>query len=412
MGSGRNRQLRIGVVGTRFAGLDGVSLEALKVAEVLESLGHTVSWFGGRIGPEFSPAMESPDAYFDTAVNRELNEEVFGTERCEQTTIDGLEQRALALQQQIDTYVGEFEPDVLMPQNALAIPMNLPLGVAIARYLADTAAPMIAHHHDFAWERERFWPNAVGSLIEEAFPATGPSLTHLVINSLAGDELRRRKGVTARLLPNIMNFESPAASGDAAVFRAAAGLSSSDVVLLQSTRIIPRKGIEDTLELAHRLQDDAVRVVVTHPEPDEGAAHLEQIDATADRLGVDFRVRPVGPGTGVELRDAYAAADLVTYPSRIEGFGNALLEAFYFKRPVLVNRYPVYRADIGPKGVAAIEMDGQVTDAVVAEAERWLADPSAWAEAVETNYEIGLRHFSYGVAADVLTAALSDVVPQ
>jgi glycosyltransferase involved in cell wall biosynthesis len=398
------------MVGTRFAGLDGVSLEAAKVAQVLESLGHNVSWFGGRVGPEFSPAVEAPDACFDTTHNLETNEQVFGAERCSQAILDQLEQRADDLRQELADYVAEFEPDVLMPQNALAIPMSLPLGMAIASYLRDTAMPMVAHHHDFAWERARFWPNAVGPLLDDAFPPTGSSLSHLVINSLAGDELFDRRGVVARLLPNIMDFENPPAPGDGAVFRAAAGLSVSDVVVLQSTRMIPRKGIEDTLELVHRLADDKIRVVVTHPEPDEGVAYVDHLVATADRLGVDFRITPVGPGTGVELADAYAAANLVTYPSRIEGFGNALLEAFYYKRPVLVNRYPVYTADIGPKGVAAIEMAGAITDGVVAAAAGWLSDPAAWAGAVEMNYEIGLRHYSFAAAADVLSAALADVV--
>ena len=402
--------LRIGFVSTRFAGLDGVSLEALKIAEVLESLGHTVSWFGGLIGPEFSPAMEAPDAYFDTPANRELNEQVFRSNHCDEDVLAGLEQRAAALQDRLAAYVEDFGPDVLIPQNALAIPMSLPLGVAIARYHTDCSIPMVAHHHDFVWERERFWPNAVGPYLDEAFPPVGAGLSHLVINSLARDELRNRKGVTAHLLPNIMDFESPPPAGDAAAFRASAGLSESDVVILQSTRMIPRKGIEDTLELAHRLDGDSIRVVVTHPEPDEGLAYVQQLFALAEGLGVDFRVCGVGPGTGVDLGDAYAAADLVAYPSRIEGFGNALLEAFYFKRPVLVNRYPVYRSDIGPKGVVAIEMDGELTDSVVEKSARWLGDPSAWADAVETNFELGREHFSYSVAADVLTAALGDVV--
>lgn len=397
------------MVGTRFAGLDGVSLEAAKVARVLESLGHSASWFGGRVGPEFSPAVEVRDACFDTPHNLEMNDQVFGATNCSQTILDGLEQRAAALQQQLADYVTRFELDVLIPQNALAIPMSLPLGIAIARYLRDTGMPMVAHHHDFAWERARFWPNAVGPILDEAFPPTGPSLSHLVINSLAGGELVDRRGVVARLLPNIMDFENPPAPGDDDVFRVAAGLSKSDVVVLQPTRMVPRKGIEDTLELAHRLADDTIRVVVTHPEPDEGVAYVDQLVDTADRLGVDFRIAPVGPGTGVGLADAYAAANLVTYPSRIEGFGNALLEAFYYKRPVLVNRYPVYTADIGPKGVTAIEMDEAITDDVVAAAAEWLSDPAAWATAVETNYGIGLRHYSFAAAAEVLSAALADV---
>ena len=48
------------------------------------------------------------------------------------------------------------------------------------------------------------------------------------------------------------------------------------------------------------------------------------------------------------MGDAYPHPDLVTYPSTGQGFGKALLEAIYFKRLVVINRYPVYNADIGP----------------------------------------------------------------
>ncbi len=39
----------IGFLSTRFAGTDGVSLEAYKWAEVLESLGHSCFWYAGEL---------------------------------------------------------------------------------------------------------------------------------------------------------------------------------------------------------------------------------------------------------------------------------------------------------------------------------------------------------------------------
>jgi hypothetical protein len=47
---------------------------------------------------------------------------------------------------------------------------------------------------------------------------------------------------------------------------------------------------------------------------------------------------------------SYAHADFVTFPSLYEGFGNALVEAMYFRMPTLVNRYSVYVSDIAPLG--------------------------------------------------------------
>ena len=39
----------IGFVSTRFAGIDGVSLEASKWAEVFEQRGHRCFWFAGKL---------------------------------------------------------------------------------------------------------------------------------------------------------------------------------------------------------------------------------------------------------------------------------------------------------------------------------------------------------------------------
>jgi glycosyltransferase involved in cell wall biosynthesis len=260
--------------------------------------------------------------------------------------------------------------------------------------------PVVAHHHDFAWERERFAIHAVPDILAAAFPPVLHRMRHMVIQSRAAEELRRRRGVEATLLPNVMDFErGPAHTGDAARFRAYAGLDERDVVLLQPTRVVPRKGIEITLDLAGAVADERVRVVVTHPEGDEGPEYGRLLRARAKALGVDLRFVPTQHGYPLSaeqaLADAYAAADLVCYPSLFEGFGNALLEAFFYRRPVFVNRYSVYVNDIAPTGVRCIEVDGALDPVALDEVQRLLADPRAWQEAIDRNYEIGRRHFSY-----------------
>jgi hypothetical protein len=47
---------------------------------------------------------------------------------------------------------------------------------------------------------------------------------------------------------------------------------------------------------------------------------------------------------------------MVTYPSLLEGFGNAFLESVYFRKPIVVNDYTIYAIDIKPKGFRAIEL--------------------------------------------------------
>lgn len=387
----------IGVVGTRFAGLDGVTLETAKVAAVLESAGHDLVWFAGELGEGFWPGLEIPAAHFATPRNLSIETRAFGSTTRRPGLVEEIRSQAGELRAALEAFVAGFSVEAIMVQAALAIPMQLPLGLAITELLAETGLPTVAHHHDFAWERERFSPTAVPEILEAAFPPVLSNIQHLVINSIARAELVRRRGINSTVIPNVMDFANPPPPGDANRFRRAAGLSGSDLVLLQPTRPIPRKNIETTLELARELADDRIKVVVTHPEQDEGSAYWDSLVIQADGLGVDLRSVPAGGGEQPDLADAYAGADLVTYPSLIEGFGNALLEAFYFKRPVLVNRYPVYVCDIAPTGVRCIEMEDRLTSAVVDGVAAWLADPSSSAPSVEHNYSIGLANFSYRI---------------
>jgi glycosyltransferase involved in cell wall biosynthesis len=108
------------------------------------------------------------------------------------------------------------------------------------------------------------------------------------------------------------------------------------------------------------------------------------------------------------LWDAYPFADLVTYPSTYEGFGNALLEAIYFKRLVVVNRYPVYNADIGPLGFDFIELDGFVDDDAVTRTKALLDDPEQVAMMAKKNYELAQEHFSLEVLEKKLKAVIGN----
>jgi glycosyltransferase involved in cell wall biosynthesis len=107
------------------------------------------------------------------------------------------------------------------------------------------------------------------------------------------------------------------------------------------------------------------------------------------------------------LRDAYQEADLVTYPSSLEGFGNAFLEAVYYRRPVLVNSYSIFAIDIKPKGFRVVEFDGHIAEETVAQVRRVLGDPSLMAEIVEHNYRLGIRHYSYGMLRRRIEALLA-----
>jgi mannosylglucosylglycerate synthase len=406
--------LNLGMISTRFNGLDGVSLESSKVADVLEEAGHQVSWFAGELGPRFSPGRLHPHAHFETEANRQLEAACFGTSTRSPQISSALRTATDELKVALRSFIDDFGIDVVVAQNVLCLPMQLPLGMALTEVMAERDMPVVAHHHDFAWERERFAIHAVPDILGAAFPPVLNRMRHVVIQSSAAEELRRRRGVEATLLPNVMDFErGPEHTGDGAAFRFHAGLADDDVVLLQPTRVIPRKGIEITLDLAGALADPRVKVVITHPEGDEGHDYGQALRAQASALDVDLRFVSTqqfeGQSREVALADAYAAADLVCFPSRYEGFGNALLEAFFYRRPVFVNRYSAYVSDIAPTGVRCIEVDGGLDPLAVDEVQRLLEHPASWKPAIDDNYEIGRRRFSYQVIRDRFLPLVAEV---
>jgi len=68
----------IGFVSTRFAGTDGVTLEASKWAEVLEDIGHRCYWFAGELDRDVEKSCLVPEAHFKYEKNEWINEQIYG----------------------------------------------------------------------------------------------------------------------------------------------------------------------------------------------------------------------------------------------------------------------------------------------------------------------------------------------
>ncbi len=402
--------MNFGFVSTRFAGTDGVSLESRKWAEVLGRSGHRCYWFAGLCDHPAEVSHIVPEAHFAHPEIGAIHESIWGRDVLPGGIAESVERHRARLRTELDKFVRRFGIDVLVSQNALAIPMHLPLGLALVDLLRETSLPALAHHHDFHWERERFSGAAARPWLDEAFPPRLPGVVHAVIHSGAAREMRQRFGIAATLVPNVMDFEAPPPPApDVAALRAALGFAEDDRVLLQPTRVVPRKGIEHAVELVHRLGDLRNRLVVSHEAGDEGLAYRDWLLALAREKSVDLRfVDPAAPGTPA-LHEFYALADFVTFPSLYEGFGNALLEAVYFKKPVLVNRYPVFREDIEPCGFEFVTMDGRVTEGVVSAVRRQLETPSSHRPAADRNVAIAAERFGYATLSERLDGMLCEL---
>ncbi len=410
----------IGFVGTRFAGTDGVSLEAAKWAQLLWDHRHVSYWYGGKLDTHPDISMHVPHAYFAHPDIEWINQRVFGVSTRGPEVTRRIYAIADYLKGTLYDFTQSFGIEILIVENALTIPMNVALGVAIATFIAETGFPTIAHHHDFYWERDRFSVNALGDILRMAFPCTLPSIQHVTINSEAQRALSHRRGVSSVLVPNVLDFEEPPSGEDeySEDFRQSLGFESDDVLFLQPTRVVPRKGIEHSIELIRALGNPRYKLIVSHESGDEGDDYLRALQEMADARGVDVRfvahrideVRSKSPEgeKRYTLADAYIHADFITYPSIYEGFGNALIEAFYYRKPVLVNRYSNFVTDIEPMGFQVITMNGYLTKDVVRDVRRVVEDAEHRQQMVEHNFELGKRFFSYSVLRRKLRALITN----
>ena len=90
-----------------------------------------------------------------------------------------------------------------------------------------------------------------------------------------------------------------------------------------------------------------------------------------------------------------------------EGFGNAFLEAIYFKKPILINRYAIFVRDIEPQGFDLIVMDGFLTNNNIEQVRNVLTSQSRREQMIETNYRIASKHYSYAVLRKKLNYLLN-----
>lgn len=408
---------RIGIVSTRIAGTDGVSLETFKWFQVLERNGYDCFFFAGEAGTPPERTLVDPEAHFAHPEVRALHEALFGVTMRPRSLTDEIRRRAETLKRRLYEFLDLYRVELLVVENALAIPMHIPLGVALTELLAETGLPCIAHHHDFSWERERFIINCVHDYLSYAFPPVLPNLEHVVINSAASRELSFRRGISNVVIPNVFDFASePRCDAErCSALRRELGLSEEDLFVLQPTRIVARKRIERAIDLVAYLRLPKPYLIISHESGDEGDGYRDEILRYAERQGVKLillgdRVAPARcfgeqNNRPFTMDDVYCAADLVTYPSSYEGFGNAFVEAIYFRKPIVVNRYSIYVEDIEPKGFQVIAFEEFITEQVVEKVRRFL-DPEVRRAATERNYELGRRYFSYEVLEGLLLPLL------
>jgi glycosyltransferase involved in cell wall biosynthesis len=411
--------MNIGVIIGRIGGVDGVALETEKWIDVLISMGHKVYILSGQ----FQERSMNPDtdtlisemSFFSPESFWSQKKAFFYPETNPGELIEHLNLYSKVIYKKILNWITDRKIELIISENASALPSHLEMGLAINKAVHKTGIPTITHDHDFAWERgDRYLSphKEINDFVSEVFPLRAPNSIHAVINTHAGNTLKERFNRPSVNVPNVMDFDQPFGIPNQKNEKLAdhMGFSSSDLFLFQITRIVRRKGIEIAIDLVHRLNDRKIKLIITGNYADDaGSAYYNELVNQIHELKLGdqvsfayhlFHNKGLSNANGevrFSLSDAYAQATACTYFSIYEGFGNAFVEAVLARRPIFVNNYePVYMPDIGSKGFKTVMIDnGNLTDESVQDMAEVIYNPALAREMADHNYQLGKEYFSY-----------------
>lgn len=449
--------MNIALVHFRVGELDGVSLEMDKWYHVLKTqYGYRVIYLAGSLGktnghiiPEFS--LEYPIAM-------QIRQKAFSS------VIDKVEEKILEdkilsisnkIQPKITEFIEEYKIVCFIVNNMFSLPLNIPASLALLNVIKNTGIFTISHNHDFFWERTINNPSCpfIQDYLEKYFPPILSNIQHVVINSLAKKVLVEKKGIKSHVVPNVFYFEEPLWKEDSfnSDLRTTLNIDKNDIIVLQATRIVARKGIELIIDLiseinkpnnikkltSQPLYDERRfqhhnKIILVMPNLVEDISYKNKLEKKCQELNVEYRFcnnkfaheRSTTDNKSkiYNLWDIYTQADIVSYPSLQEGWGNQFLEAVKAKVPIILFEYDVYKEDIGPSGFKIISLGSNIqkTDnqGLVSISSRnlqnaaqntinMLQNKAERKKVVESNYNIGLKKLSLSALGEYLKPLIS-----
>lgn len=447
----------------RVGRTDGVSLEIAVWKNILETLGAKVLQCAGP----GSPGADWQVKYFDYLDNPEsytVNEWAYGRDSTAFKNNQDFENQFHRLQQSLqvnfEKVIVKAQPDWIIVSNVFSLGENLPAVAALAASLQKSRSKTLLIHHDFYWEHDRSNSpinDFVKNILADLLPPRYSFFEHCCINTTAQQELYKRRGIRSMILTDSIDFSAPIQDKGAKCERLLAdkGIKPNDLVILQATRIVPRKAIEVAVDFVKALsqpkniltlnqrglyngrgfnpQTDRIVLLLAGYNEKQDSNYLKNLSAYVKRAKINavflngatqgFTPLARSPDDSPTLLDLYVYSSLVTYPSIYEGFGNQFLEAIASRTPIAMFEYPVFTTDIKPKGFRIISFGNKtlqvgssglnkipsaVMDNAVRESIDILTNPTLYNQTVEQNFKIGQLYYSTEKIAEIFKWIFSD----
>ncbi len=448
----------IGMIHYKIQGTDGVSLEMNKWAKTFEDLGNKAYMLGAEVGDDnniIHPSLHHTSKIAKALYNYSfVNKEDFKSDK---EYKEVLLAEAAKAEKVIDAFVIENNIDLIIPQNVWSVAMNPCVSIALERVIKKHNLNVLAQHHDFFWERiggVNYSCEFAKHIADEYIPPTNKKYHHVVINQQGHDTLLKKKGLESTIVPNVFDFkQSPWKVDDYNKdFKEALGLSKDDIIFLQATRIVERKGIELAIDLLSTLNDLKPTLMgkilydgrtinkntsfkllcVGYSSDDNTGTYVDRLIERAQSKNVELlfisnyisHERKIVDGIKkYSLWDSYVFADMITYPSYWEGWGNQFLEGLFAKVPMIVYEYPVFITDIKDCGfdyvslgsthtkddkTNLIRVDSSILKTAADKTLKYLLDDEYRVKNTQMNFDIGREHYSMQTLKEYLERLIKD----
>ena len=253
--------------------------------------------------------------------------------------------------------------DILIAHNVLTMHYNLPLTFALHRLAKSKQIHIVGWNHDSPYFYDEFPTNL------DKEPWTIMKYHNSNIHYITISESRKRQFSKLYNMNDAINVIPNGVDPirflrlDPLTVRIIKenNLFESDFILVQPSRLHPRKNIELSIEVIKALHDKGIhaKLLLTgafdHHE-EKTVRYYKKLRNLAKNLGVSKEILIMEEYTfksgekitsdRIIIRDLYHIADLLFLPSTQEGFGIPLLEAGMIKLPTVCSDIPPFK-DIG-----------------------------------------------------------------
>lgn len=443
----------------RLGKTDGVSIEMSHWKQILERKGHKVYFCAGPISEGADFIIEKLEQQLDPQVFS-LDQQAFGQNvtYTEEEFNKQLDKIQTEIKNDFENVIKKLNPDQIVISNIFSVGEHIAAPKALLDILDKYKIPTLLVHHDFYWENERYQKPAyksVEKLLANSYAPKRPYIKHACINSIAQKALKERHHIDTIIIYDTIDFKQKQWKKDDYNNDILQNwkINSNDIIILQATRIVRRKNIELSIDYTKKLQaafdniaeakaklyknkyfyknKSKVYLVLAGYAEKRDMEYFKELMYYAALQKINFCY--IGDQIGYKrnnhnnkkeysLWDAYAASDIITYPSEYEGFGNQFLEAMFAKKPIVTFEYPVFKTDIKDKGVNYISLGDKLAvsselglktippktlDKAVNKSFDLLTNREKYFTSVCHNFEIGKTYFSFEKTAEVLSKGLS-----